>query len=86
MDRLRVLKDLGYSRNESQRILSALDTAEPVASHDESLFDRIISWASDCTGGNAAFSPEYGTHSMNELRRILGLREMSQQELKESGG
>lgn len=39
----------------------------------EDLYERIVAWASEATGGNAAFDEEYGLGTLNQLRHILGL-------------
>lgn len=82
MEKFKALKQLGYSRTEINKILDVLKNASK-DSANEGLFWTIISWANDCTGNNAAFSPEYGSNSMNELRGILGLEELSKEELEE---
>ncbi len=42
-------------------------------SDKEKLYEDIVDWASEATGGNAAFDPKYGVNVLNELRRLLGL-------------
>ena len=81
-EKLKALKNLGYTGAEAKKILKTLSNI-PENNFNEGLFWTIISWANDCTGNNASFSPEYGEASMNELHSILGLESLSKEELKE---
>ncbi len=77
MDAIKALKQAGYTRAEAERILTIINThgSNP---QNERLYERLISICDDATGGNAAFSTEYGLHVLNEIRGLLGLKPLTE--------
>lgn len=52
-------------------------------SPEEVKFCRIVGCVSYATGGNAAFDPEYGLSTLNDIRVLLGLKKLNENEMKE---
>ena len=42
----------------------------------EKLYFAIVAWGDKETGGNAAFSRDYGDHALDKLRALLGLGQL----------